>query len=128
MVHGGYRQEATAFLPQPIERVGKRGLDRNSEDPVNEDGEEILSSSWRRVTNLRDNFLPVIARLRPGDPVFQRRRRLNDGTRRTGCPAFAGHDSFHNNTARNDGRPYAWLATFLPSAACAAARRAIGTR
>jgi hypothetical protein len=44
VVRGGYRQEATAFLPQSIERVGKRGLDRNSEYPVNEDGEEILSS------------------------------------------------------------------------------------
>jgi hypothetical protein len=44
VVRGEHRQEATAFLPQSIECVGKRGLDRNGEDPVNEDGEEILSS------------------------------------------------------------------------------------
>ena len=37
----------------------------------------------------------------------------------------AGHDVVSGDSARSD---YAWLATVLPSAACAAARRAIGTR
>jgi hypothetical protein len=48
VVRGEHRQEATAFLPQSIECVGKRGLDENNKYPVNEDGEEILSSWLRR--------------------------------------------------------------------------------
>jgi hypothetical protein len=53
VVRSEHTQEATAFLPQSIECVGKRGLDWNSEDPVNEDGEEILISCWHCcVTNI----------------------------------------------------------------------------
>ena len=37
----------------------------------------------------------------------------------------AGHDVVFVDSERSN---YAWLATVLPSAACAAARRAIGTR
>jgi hypothetical protein len=43
-------------LPRPIEQVGKRGLDRDSEYPVNEDGEEILSNALPRTeNNAREN-------------------------------------------------------------------------
>jgi hypothetical protein len=41
------------------------------------------------------------------------------------CPGKPGHHVVFVDSERLD---YAWLATDLPSAACAAASRAIGTR
>jgi hypothetical protein len=83
-----------------IESVGKWRLERSGKYPVNKIGEKI--SSAKRVIPGR------CASIEPGISRFRVRAFARPGT-----TVWVG---------------YAWLATAVPIAACAAARRAIGTR
>src|SRR5438067_2465716 len=90
-----------------FESVGKCPLDESGKHPVNEQDEETP-----------DGLIRELRSVIPGH-----RERSNDGRAKT---KMAGKNPGHFNLVRVVR--YAWLATVLPSAACAAARRAIGTR
>jgi len=109
-----------------IENVGKRGLDRSGKYSVNENDEGILRAARIRSPaqlRVRTTVL-VIAMPNPSFRGAQLREpgisRFSDVQLHIVVRCFA--------SPRNDGKPHAWLATVLPSAACAAASLAIGTR
>jgi hypothetical protein len=100
-----------------IKNVGKRPLVASGKYPVNEIDEEIGKPCEGGTVVARF----VIAGLtRPTTTSLSRGRKNENARDKPGHNVVVSVDS-----ERFD---YAWLATALPSAACAAARRAIGTR
>jgi hypothetical protein len=101
-----------------FESVGKWRLSGSGKYPVNKNAEEFLPGYPCQYGTV----VSVIARSDATEQssFFAWRwiasRSLSSGARS------------RDPLARNDDLRYAWLATALPIAACAAARRAIGTR
>jgi hypothetical protein len=90
------------LLRVPVESVGKCRFDQDGKYRVNENDEEILPDAI------------------PSGVIPGRVEGANPESRDSGSGP-----SDHPGMTECD---YAWLATVLPSAACAAASRAIGTR
>lgn len=104
--------------------VGKWPLDESGKHPVNEDDEEILA----RLTHLAMARVPIhcVALKRLSSSLLSMNcddPHLGSKTQMPGTKP--GHHVVFVIVSK---KPYAWLSIFLPSAACAAARRAIGTR
>jgi hypothetical protein len=103
-----------------IGNAGKCALDETGKYPVNENDEGKSADVSIRVTS---QYVLVMAGLVPAIHVFLQTCRKDVDARDK-----PGHDGAFADTLVRNSETYAWLTTVLPSAACAAARRAIGTR
>ena len=109
-----------AIFADRIGSVGKQARDESGKYPVNENDEEIIARSMRE----RDSSRAAIT----AGPAIAESLVLSDiltPAQNENARDQPGHNVVSVDSERSN---YAWLATVLPSAACAAARRAIGTR
>ena len=103
-----------------IARAGKHALQQGGKSRVNEDGEE----SFKVAGHSRSNSGSAPASL------CRAIHALSHGCSKELEARTRSENSEHAKSLQRARGPeiYAWFATVLPSAACAAASRAIGTR
>jgi hypothetical protein len=127
-----------AFAPMH-ENVGKRARDESGKYPVNEDDEERFAVPVKLrglVRQCTDGSTSLRGALATKQSIYPLCRAMDcfaslamtEGAAKTKMPGTRPGMMSSLFDCQRSEETYAWLATVLPSAACAAANRAMGTR
>jgi hypothetical protein len=112
-----------AFLERGESRVIGKG-----KHPVNGDDEKYLTAATTNIGLSTDTNLSIVMAGTSPAMTHQKQRWLTSATIHQNKNARSMLRAFFVLFTKRAMRRYAWLAISLPSAACAAASRAIGTR